>query len=191
MIRFTVIVPTCGRDTLSRTLASIPVDPEIEVLVVGDGEQPTAKQDFLAASRNDLWRYFETEPTHSFGNFQRDQATKEARGRRLVFMDDDDVFTPNAWDEIKRLDAAYPSLPLMFRMAYGSLNGRVLWATPEFSLFNVGGSMFMPLREPVPNWTEDHTAISDFGYMLRTLEMQPGLVWGRAITCIVKPEDQE
>ena len=150
---------------------------------------------FDEAERNDLWRYWETEPTNSYGNYQRDEATLQAQGRRLGFMDDDDIYTPTAWDSIKRLDAEYPEYILIFRMVYGSLADRGIWERPQFAIGNVGGTMFMPLRSPVSKWAEDHSAISDLGYMLRTCELQrppnsttPPIVWSRDVIAIVRPE---
>jgi glycosyltransferase involved in cell wall biosynthesis len=98
----TVVVPTVGRPSLARTLAAIPADPDVEILVVDDRRDrtdplPVALSPYAkilagpgrgpAAARNVGWR--------------------AARHRWVAFLDDDVV--PDAgWPDALRSDVDAP-----------------------------------------------------------------------------------
>lgn len=189
-LRFTVVVPTSGRPTLAATLATIPRERWLEVLIVADGEQPAAREIFRSCQRNSLWHLWETPPTNIYGNAQRDEGIRGAQGDRLVFMDDDDVFAPGSWDAIRLRDRQFPDKALMFRMVYHLYGGRYLWAEPVMREGNVGTPMFMPLRERgVGSWAEHDVkgAVSDFGFISQTAALQP-VEWCEEVTCIIRPQ---
>lgn len=111
-----------------------------------------------------------------------------ATGNRLIFMDDDDVFMPGSWVDIRKGDAMFPDQALMFRMCYHTVGGRYLWSDPTMRGGNVGTPMFMPLRTPCGTWAghDADGAMSDFGFIQETAALQP-VTWCEAITCIVRP----
>jgi hypothetical protein len=113
----TVIVPTCGRPTLERTLWSIavsagPDSSDVEALVVADGPQPDAHAIFERfGEAHPTWRYLEYGPTARRGNAQRTYGMTQARGQHLLFMDDDDVYRRRAFKAIRAATAQTPTRP--------------------------------------------------------------------------------
>ena len=88
--RITFIIPTIGRDTLSRTLESLiaQTQPDWNAIVVFDGISPTigipdARISFMEISKK--------------GNagFVRNEGIKVATTEWIGFVDDDDVLTPD------------------------------------------------------------------------------------------------
>lgn len=88
--RITFIIPTIGRDTLSRTLESLiaQTQPDWNAIVVFDGISPTigipdARISFMEISKK--------------GNagFVRNEGIKVATTEWIGFVDDDDTLTPN------------------------------------------------------------------------------------------------
>ena len=70
--RLSIIIPTIGRATLARTLATIAAQellPGDEVLVIGDGPQPEAERMFQAAGLPG--RYLDGPERHNWGGAQR------------------------------------------------------------------------------------------------------------------------
>ena len=124
---FSIIIPTVGRPSLQRTLDSIESGPQDEVIVVADGHEAAC----LVAN---AWSptigrsYYETEETHSFGNWQRQYGMTKATGDLLLFMDDDDVYLPGALDLVRRVVRAYPDTIVLCRY-YDHLGG-VFWHDP-------------------------------------------------------------
>src|SRR5262245_51048996 len=138
MVSFSVIVPTCGRPSLAATLASLQGQLERgdEVLCIADGTQPEAERIWHRAGLPR--RYRETAPTADWGASQRNQGLDLARGSHLLFMDDDDVYTPGALAVMRRAVEADPETPHIFRMrfataAWGLPAGAVIWHTPDLA----------------------------------------------------------
>src|SRR5215471_12210566 len=135
---FSVIVPTCGRNSLRRALRRLRTEDrgDIEVLVVGDGPQPTAEE--ITRSESARWPslcYLETEPTGNWGNAQRMAGIEHAKGRYLVFMDDDDLTNRGAFDAMRAAIRSNPDRILLFRMRY--LDGKTLWRDEMIEQGNV------------------------------------------------------
>lgn len=186
-----VIVPTKGRATLAATIASIPEHEGIEALVVGDGPQPLAKQLVKNLKRRNV-RYIETlEATHDFGNSQRDFGISVAKGRRLLFMDDDDAFTPDAFEHIWWWNGTYPDDAIVFRMRYSEHHpeaGKVLWHTPQIRPANVGSPMFSPLNDParLAKWADGDGYLSDFQFIAATSQLQT-VTFSPEVVCEIWP----
>src|SRR5687767_10019318 len=99
-----IIIPTLSRPTLRRTLLSIrPVSP-VEVLVIGDGKQPQAKA-LVKELRTEVpyqLYYLKGPHTENWGNEQRNMGIEKAQGNHLLFIDDDDIYIPDALKIINR-----------------------------------------------------------------------------------------
>ena len=96
-LRFSIIVPTCGRSTLQRTLRSIrqqALASGDEVLLVAGGPRPLAAHLFGVSLLPG--QYLETPASHDYGATQRNRAMDLAVGDILLFMDDDDIFEVDA-----------------------------------------------------------------------------------------------
>jgi glycosyltransferase involved in cell wall biosynthesis len=182
-VALSVVIPTLGRETLRATLAS--VAPQLargdEVIVVGDG-RPAQARKLVAYRRSRRWRYLETDgPCNDAGGTQRDLAASVARGDHLCFMDDDDVFTPDALAAIRRGVAEHPERVLVFRM---DNYGKVLWHDPVLSYGNVGTPMVVVPADPqrLASWR-----LGDYEFIRGTCERLGEPVWRDEIVAIVRP----
>lgn len=186
---FSVILPTVSRPTLARTLTSIRAQRLIrgdEVLLCPDGFQPLAEE---------LWRQFGLPgrvlhlggPYHEPGDSLRNLALTQARGDWLLFMDDDDVYTPGAFDVIRQSVAGTEGLHL-FRMRYPE--GRTLWEKPEVIRGNVSTiTIAVPRRGPLGRWGPVKTS-GDYGFCESTLAANGGQVaWHEEVIALVRPHD--
>ena len=95
MATFTIIVGTAGRKTLRRTLKSI--TPQLE------------PGDELFVLRDD---------SGDAGDTPRNQTMYRAAGSHLLFMDDDDVYVPDALANMRRFADENPGRIGIFRIQY-------------------------------------------------------------------------
>lgn len=63
-----------------------------------------------------------------------------AKGEYLAFMDDDDIYLPEAFRNMRIAAMEMRGKPLIFRMRH---MGRILWAKPEVAIDNVSTQMFL------------------------------------------------
>jgi hypothetical protein len=188
--RFSIIVPTCGRRSLASTLASIAVQALAggdEVLLITDGPQPLAAELF---ARSGLpGRCIETAPSRDYGGAQRNRGMDEAAGDYLLFMDDDDVYAPNAFATIRTALHEAPGLPHLFRMRYAA-DGRRLWAGRDLALGNVSTQMMVyPNRPDLRRW--DSAYGHDYRFVVNNLPLwlPRSLVWREEVIAVLRPHD--
>lgn len=194
-----VIIPTIARPALGRTLGSVlfQLDEDDEVLVVSDGG--SAKVEDLCsglqwAESGACVRYLKTRHTGDSGATQRDAGIAAARGTHLMFVDDDDVFTPDALNAARKAIAERPQAAHIFQMRYGSRApepGLVLWRTPEVVLCNVGTPMFVVPRDPdyMPAWAGLSVQYHDFEWISRVARRCPP-TFHRHVIAIIRPGDE-
>lgn len=109
---FSIVVPTLGRDTLGRALASIvsEIRPGDEILVECSNE-------------NDV------------GNSARQRGIDAATSSHILFCDDDDVFLPGALDVMRQFAAERPNAIGIFRRRFNA--GPLQWREPVLRPGNV------------------------------------------------------
>ena len=156
-VSFSVIVPTRGRRSLHGTLASI-----AEQLEPGD--------ELLVRCSND----------GDFGNAARQTLVDRASGTHLVFMDDDDQFSRDAFAVMRRFAREHPGRIGIFRMRL--LDGRVIWREPELRRTNVSTQMFcvpnLPeklgswVSSPDPASAQGRPYVADFDFIAETARLQ-------------------
>lgn len=134
MISF--IVPTIGRSSLTKTLASIELLPGDEILVVGNVRDGVSGQ----------VRYISCPLGGDWGHAERNFATPLARCRYLAHIDDDDTYAKGTRARMAEAIAETPGRPILFRMRYP--NGITLWEKPEIRCGNVGTPMFLIPNRP-------------------------------------------
>jgi hypothetical protein len=85
--RISIILPTVGCTTLRRAVTSAlaAMGPIDELIVVGDGPQPTARG-IMAEITDTRVRYMETVTTHKWGCYQYDIGSMMATGEFLMFL---------------------------------------------------------------------------------------------------------
>lgn len=115
---FSVVVPTLGRRTLARTLASVAsqIEPGDEIIVECSDE-------------NDV------------GNSGRQRGVEAATSSHLLFCDDDDVFLPGALAVMRRFAGEHPTAIGIFRRRFNT--GPPQWLEPVLRPGNVQNMGFV------------------------------------------------
>ncbi len=205
MVSLSVIIPTPGLGRplkrCLRSIASQPLLPGDEVLVVGDTtDGPLPEVEALVADFGPQYRYL-TLPTkeHSWGHDQINHGMTVAMGDYLVYQDDDDVFTEGAFGSIR--GAAEECLgryaeyrPLLFRFV--TRFRTLVWgAHPVFAQDHLGGHCFVvPNRKAyLAPWTDRYQG--DFDHIRGTIDKWPGgeqaLVWREEVISLARPATPE
>ena len=182
---FSVIIPTAGRPTLAATLERLQRANrgDIEILVVTDGEQPVAEE---IASRLDV-SLIRGPATHRWGNAQRQLGVELARGRYLLFIDDDDVHTRHAFRHLRRAVSRTPNRIILFRMRR---RGSILWQTTQLESGNVGTPEFVIPNVPgkLGSWiATDERYESDFDFVSSCVEKQGEPIWDSHVIALAPP----
>jgi hypothetical protein len=163
MISF--IVPTVGRPSLARTLASIEARPGDEILVVGDGFR----------TNDNRVRYVDCAPGKDWGAAERNFVTPLARGQYLAHIDDDDAYAPGTRALMQDAIMRTPGRPVLFRMRYPC--GITLWAEPSLRCGNVGTPMMLIPNRPTMLGTWGSFVGGDC-HFLETMKWRPeDIVW--------------
>jgi glycosyltransferase involved in cell wall biosynthesis len=189
--KLTVVVPTVGRETLRRTLASIKgqrlIDGD-EVIVVQDGVNKAGGLLWLNAvwfganlpGRTALLH----ERSNDWGATPRTLGMCVARGDYVLFMDDDDVYLPGAFDAVRRACVGQ-RFPLLFRMR--RTGTYTIWRDQAVYCGNVSTQMIV-----VPNdranfgvWGKDYCG--DFEFIKSTVDNFGGVVWRPEEICVWRP----
>jgi hypothetical protein len=139
----TYIVPTVGRPSLLRTLASIETWPGDEILIVGERRQ------FTDASV--IWqkagvRFVQCPRGNDWGHTERNVATSQAKGQYIAHIDDDDVYAPGTRTLFESAMQAAPGRPTIFRMRFP--NGITLWQDQQIRCGNLGTPCFLMPNVP-------------------------------------------
>lgn len=149
MISF--IVPTIGRASLAKALASIETWPGDEIIVVGECEHTDPRPIYVRCERGNDW-----------GRKERQIGMSLAKGAYLAFMDDDDAYLPGARAAMQRAIDAAPYRPSLLQMVYP--NGLVLWQSPTLACGNVSTQMILIPNDPdrLGEWSERYEGDFDF-----------------------------
>jgi glycosyltransferase involved in cell wall biosynthesis len=153
-----IVVPTTGRPTLTRTLASIApqLRPGDEIIVVRDA-------------------------TGDSGDTPRMDAMRRARGTHLAFLDDDDVYVPDGLEKMRRFARANPDRIGIFKMEHRT--GTTHWregepilrysnvSTQNFLVPNVPGKLGRWQTQAQPA-SPDATWAGDWVFLTETIALQ-------------------
>lgn len=204
-MNFSIIIPTKGRPTLVDTLNSVvrQLNLDDEIIVVTDGVVPGVDEivdSFRSITPVEI-ELLCTPESHDNGASQRDYAITRSIGTHLLFMDDDDIFTHDAIDTIRKIVIAHPMLPHMFRMKAGNGEPRVngwrgiLWVTPKLTFGNVGTPMFVMPNLPyalMPKWAAFGRNSHDFEFIRAVASMYDNqIMWRPEVTSIIRPSEAE
>lgn len=185
MTTFSIIIPTIGRPTLTRTLASIREQirlPGDEVLVMADGPSPEARQQWEAAGLRGSYLELPAR-VGDIGHTARNQAMRHAMGDYLLFMDDDDLYLPGAFAIVRQAIADRPGQVLLFRMQFP--DGVRLWQRRVVEFGNVSTQMIVhPNRRPFATWGPHRGG--DYPYIRDTIRAAGGCVWREEVICRIR-----
>jgi hypothetical protein len=156
-----IIIPTLGRKTLGRALSSVvrEIRPEDQVIVVGDGPQPAARE---SVSKLISVEYYETEPSKCWGHAQRNLGMEKAIGTHLAFLDDDDVWLTGARRLIGETLKDHPERPIFFRMQH---RNSILWHTKRIAFANVSTQMYVfpNIKGRLASWRSNPESVDGRG----------------------------
>lgn len=184
-----LIIPTVSRPTLARALASLRGQlwlPGDEVLLVGDGKQPIARE---------LWEQFRLPgrfvevagPSKDWGHTPRNLAIPMATGSHLMALDDDDELAPGAVEIVRQAITVLPDEPIIFRMS-GHPEVGTAWKVKAIVYGNVGTPMLVAPNVPAKLGKFSSRYGGDFDFIRDTCGHYPaGPVWHEGIICHVRP----
>lgn len=194
--RLSIIVPTLGRETLRTTLDSIA--PQLgkhdEVILIADtgGNTDMTRRLVVDHFNTCAWRYAEIAGDDEHGYAQRRYGMLLAKGTHLAFMDDDDVYEPDALRLMRIGAAVNPGRPVIFRMQHPRLDP--VWREPILEYGNVGTPMFV-----VPNQQEQlgewgpylHGAGGDYAFIRGCVDRIGEPVWRPEVIATVRPHETD
>ena len=184
-IRFSVIIPTVGRPSLTDVLKDLLTElpEEDEILVVGDGPQPAARA--LAEGLGGRVRYLEHGPTKDWGHSQRNAAMRVALGTHIMTMDDDDRVVVGAGRAIRSRVAEAPDRVHFFRMYHQQ---GVIWNFRQVRECNVSTQMVVVPNVPGRLGVWGNRYEGDYDFITSTVALYPGgeadAVWHEEITVV-------
>ncbi len=180
----TVIIPTMGRDTLERALASCEGADEILVIV----DRSRAPEGWTVALPEHA-RLIEVETCNKGGHSSRNTAMPLATGTHLAFLDDDDVFLPGAIDAMR---AAACDQPVVFRMDHPQHG--ILPRDREVRFGNVSTQMFLVPNDParLGVWEAHAPELpqpgGDYTFIRGCVEKMGGPVWRDELVARLRPD---
>jgi len=181
-----VVIATPGRASLYRTLRSILYQGLVvgdDVLVVGDGFHQATKD--LVDAFGPPFRYIATQATRDWGHSQSNYGFKHVKGDMVVYQDDDDIFLPRAFDEMRRLFAANPDRPMIGRVKT-PLWG-LLWHEPGTKTLLDGHCMVVPNdKAKLGFMTLDYNG--DQAYISTCIERYKAINWVDRVWTLTRPE---
>jgi hypothetical protein len=189
----TLVIPSLGRPTLALTLRSLagqPWGPGDEVLLVCDRPEaaPIVRELYPQFPTVPV-RYMETPALGHWGHGVRNMVQRDrlVRTTHRAQLDDDDVWTPDALALIRTAIAADPDRPLIFRMDWRTIGGKVLWERPEVVEGNVGTPCLVaPVSLDGAEWGNRYTG--DCDHIRGTCARHPlGPVWHEDVICVTRP----
>lgn len=191
---FSVIIPTTGRDTLPRTLASVTAagfrPMHDELIVVRDGPDDGTVSDWVQLWANiihDAAYVHQLLPAvGDYGGAARTLALAKAHRTWATFMDDDDVYVPGALTAMREALADAPLVPHVFRMV--DPGGNVLWRAPRLEGGNLGTPcIVVPVDAArLPRWGREYDA--DYRFLLACVDAWGGQVeWREEVIAQCRP----
>lgn len=193
-----VIISTVGRTSLERTLNSILDNrgfspKEDRIYVVSDGilfEKFSPEIQKLIKD-NKCIDFSVIGPTNDLGATQKTYGMMISSNPYVMFIDDDDIYTEDAFRIIKNIISQCPEQYYIFKMIYGSLMGKdKLWKTKEIAFKNVSTQMYIVHREnkySLPPWGARWGQDFDFIDMYSKINKHKKCIWVDEIISIIRP----
>lgn len=171
MISF--IVPTIGRPSLLRTLASIECWPGDEILVVGNVREVT----------KGLVRYIPCPAGGDYGHAERNFAMPLCTKRYIAHIDDDDAYVPGTRALMADVMQKAPGRPVIFKMR--APNGITLWREPKIECGNLGTPCFLHPNMPTKLGVWGSFIGGDCAFLQSSKWRAEDYVWREEVICLV------
>ena len=190
-----VVVATIGWPTLGATIDSIRAQRLIEgdeVVIAVDGPFPQAVE--MARKAGPPFRWVQTTRRGYWGHgirnwvfdHQRQDDLTRLRGDLIAAMDDDNVFTPWAFESIRRAATANAGRPLLFRVV--TVDGTIIWDAPEVAVNNVDTASLVAPTVPDRLGRFGLCFGGDYHFVASTVEKHGGEVsFETDIICVSRP----
>jgi glycosyltransferase involved in cell wall biosynthesis len=161
VITLSVLVPSMGRPTLQRTIDSIlpQLNMADQLLIDINGDCP-------------------------WGGAARNRMMNAADGDAICFMDDDDIYLPDAFKTIRVRFAEAPTRVHIFKMRYA--DGRELWIDEHVYEGNVSTQMVVVPNEATPGWTDRYQG--DLDFIIHACEQLGDPVWHPEVIALIRPQ---
>lgn len=169
----TFIIPTTGRPSLQRTLASIECWPGDEILLVGDRvfvDDPHVRS--VQCAKGNDW-----------GHTERNVGMPHAQGRYLAHIDDDDIYVPGARALMADAIQQTPDRPVLFKMQ--APNGVTLWQHKEIRCGNVGTPQILMPNQPTMFGRWESFIGGDCAFLQSCKWNAEDYVWREEVICFV------
>lgn len=190
----TVVVPTIGRDTLPRMLQSVrdqaPAS-QVELLIVGDtyaGDFARSLAQVPALCAEYDARYLEHDAgAHMVGQAQRQYGMAQARGRWLMFSQDDNEYRPGALPTILAALRAGPRCPHLFRVM--TRFGFIVWQQRgDYAVGMIDADCIAVPNAParLGRWALEYAG--DQAFIAETIDLWRGrVIWQDAVVVSSRP----
>lgn len=181
-----VFIATPGRASLLRTLYSISQQrliPGDDILVVGDGyNEGTAE---IVKAFGPPFRYLFTPPTRDWGHTQANFGIEVIRGDYINIQDDDDIYAPRAFDEMREAIKQADGKPILARVRTPHLG--LLWSSPGHETLLDGHCLIAPnIKSKIGRYDEQYDG--DQRYIDNTLRNFDGIVWLDKVLTLTRPK---
>jgi glycosyl transferase family 2 len=182
-VRLSVVIPTLGRPTLERALASC-ADAD-EIVVVLD----TARGGSLPCELPANARFVEGDFGVTGGHAGRVHGIGLATGTHLAFFDDDDVYVPGA---MRLMCEAACERPVIFRMDHYAHG--ILWRDKQVRFGNVSTQMYVVPNDPskLGTWEPHIPGLpepgGDYTFIAGCVEKMGAPVWREEIVAVLRPD---
>jgi glycosyltransferase involved in cell wall biosynthesis len=180
-----VVIATPGRRSIFRTLQSIMyqgLQQGDDILVVGDGDHEPTR--VLVKTLGHPFRYEATKVTRTWGHDQLNHGVKKVGGDVLIYQDDDDIFAPRAFDEIRRLAVHFPNVPILGRVK--TPHWGILWQKAAPDALLDGHCLVVPnVKEKLGYFTREYTG--DQAWIKTCLEKYEEVYWADRVWSLTRP----
>ncbi len=176
---FSIIIPTIGRPALRQALESImdQVGDHDEVILVGADTEFVRDEAALVGAR-----VIPYPPAGDYGYTERWIGITQAVCSHLVFLDDDDVYLPGAFDAMRAEIAQEPDRPILFKMI--APWGEELWRDKGVLIEgDFGGAQFVCPNRPGKLGRYSTRYEADYDFIISTIAYYPeGVRWSDTLT---------
>jgi hypothetical protein len=179
----TFIVPTVGRPSLSKTLASIECRLGDEILLVCNESTREHLENAPFVTKNPYIHFVQCAQGKDWGHTERNVATPFAKCDYLAHIDDDDWYAAGTRDLMADAIAQTPGRPVLFRMQFP--NGITLWQDRKVRCGNVGTPMILTPNEPEKLGQFRSFVGGDCQYLLEMKWAPSEIVWREEIIALL------
>lgn len=180
-----VVIATRGRASILRTLQSISYQGLYkgdDILVVGDGLNAPTRD--IVEVFGPPFRYIATGQTGDWGHSQVNYGIKKVGGDVVVIQDDDDIFAPRAFEQIRWLYSEHPGVPMIGRTKTPTLG--LLWSEPGTKTLLDGHCLVAPNdKEKLGYFAADYSG--DQCYIAKTVQHYAEINWVDRVWTLTRP----